>query len=282
MLDWINDTDLTPWQMTGLAVVVAFIIHLFIRLIVLRGLNELAAKTENDLDDRLVAFIRRFYLLVLLFALFLVVLKIHGIAVTPLLASAGIAGIAIGMAAKETLSDILAGVFLIADRPIRIGDRVKIESIGKHWGGWGDVVDLGLRRTRIRNTDGVVVNYPNNLLANSIITNFSFEDEPVRVRVRFQLNYNADLDHASEVARQAIEAVEEVLPGTADIVVRSLWDDDGGHALSGILMEGRYRIEDVRHRTKIRSVVLKSLAKAFKREGIALASPRVRIEQVER
>ena len=205
----------------------------------------------------------------------------HGIAVTPLLASAGIAGIAIGMAAKETLADILSGVFLIADRPVRIGDRVKIESIGKHWGGWGDVVDLGLRRTQIRNTDGVIVNYPNSLLANSIITNFSFEDEPVRVRVRFQVNYSADLEQASEVARRAIEAVEQVLPETAEIVVRSLWDDERGHTLAGILLEGRYRIADVRHRTKIRSLVLKSIAQAFQREGIPLASPRIRVQQVE-
>ena len=103
-------------------------------------------------------------------------LRLHGIAITPFLASAGIAGIAIGMAAKETLADILAGVFLIADRPVRVGDRIKIDSIGKHWGSWGDVVDMGLRRTQIRNTDGVIVNYPNNLLANSVITNFSHED----------------------------------------------------------------------------------------------------------
>jgi small-conductance mechanosensitive channel len=281
MLDWLTDLELSRWEQTWVAVGAAVLVHLVVKLFVLRGLKKIADHTENDLDDRLVAFLSRFYLVVLLFVLFIVILKIHGIAVTPLLASAGIAGIAIGMAAKETLADILSGVFLIADRPVRIGDRVKIESIGKHWGGWGDVVDLGLRRTQIRNTDGVIVNYPNSLLANSIITNFSFEDEPVRVRVRFQVNYSADLEQASEVARRAIEAVEQVLPGTAEIVVRSLWDDERGHTLAGILLEGRYRIADVRHRTKIRSLVLKSIAQAFQRESIPLASPRIRVEQVE-
>ena len=137
-----------------------------------RGMKKLAASTENDVDDRLVHFLQRFYILVLLFVVFLAILKTHNIEITPFLASAGIAGIAIGMAAKETLADIFAGVFLIADRPVRVGDRVKIDSIGKHWGSWGDIVDLGLRRTRIKNTDGVIVNYPNSLLANSVITNF--------------------------------------------------------------------------------------------------------------
>ena len=185
------------------------------------------------------------------------------------------------MAAKETLADILAGVFLIADRPVRVGDRVKIDSIGKHWGSWGDVVDMGLRRTQIRNTDGVIVNYPNNLLANSVITNFSHEDGSIRVRVRFQLNYNVDLEQACEVAKQAIQESSGVLPDTSDVIVRSLWDEDGGHALSGILLEGRYRIQDVRHRSRIRSGVLKNITKACQTAGIALASPRIRIETVE-
>ncbi|MFP6876573.1 MAG: mechanosensitive ion channel family protein, partial [Roseibacillus sp.] len=274
MSDWWN--NLASWEQSCVAVAAAFLIHLFVRLVLIRGLNRLAASTDNDLDDRLVYFIRRFYLLILIFALTLVVLKIHGIKITAFLASAGIMGIAIGLAAKETLSDILAGIFLITDQPARIGDRVKIESPGRHWGGWGDVVDVGLRRTRIRNTDGVIVNYPNNVLANSIITNFSYEDEPVRVRVRFQLNYNCDLDQASEVACRAIQNTDRVLPETAEIVVRSLWDDTGGHMGSGILMEGRYRIADVRNRTKIRSEVLKNISKELKAAGISLASPRVR------
>ena len=268
------------WEQTAIAVAAAFLLHIFVRVVLLRALNRIASSTENDLDDRLVYFVRRFYLLVLVSILFMVLLKIHGIKITPFLASAGIAGIAIGLAAKETLSDILSGIFLITDQPARIGDRVKIESPGRHWGGWGDVIDVGLRRTQIRNTDGVIVNYPNSVLANSVITNFSYQDEPVRVRVRFQVNYNADLEEASSVARRAIEATERVLPDSAEIVVRSLWDDNGGHMGSGILMEGRYHIEDVRNRTRIRSEVLKSINRDLAAAGIALASPRVRIEQV--
>ena len=279
MIEWLN--SLNAWEQTGFVLAGGFLLHLLISKVFLRGLKRVADSTENDVDDRLVHFLQRFYLLALCFILFLVILKLHGIAITPFLASAGIAGIAIGMAAKETLADILAGVFLIADRPVRVGDRVKIDSIGKHWGSWGDVVDMGLRRTQIRNTDGVIVNYPNNLLANSVITNFSHEDGSIRVRVRFQLNYNVDLEQTCEVAKQAIQESSGVLPDTSDVIVRSLWDEDGGHALSGILLEGRYRIQDVRHRSRIRSGVLKNITKACQTAGIALASPRIRIETVE-
>ena len=278
MTEWWS--ELNAWGQTGIVLVAGMLVHLLISRVFLRGLKKFAESTANDVDDRLVHFLQRFYLLVLCFILFLTTLRLHGIAITPFLASAGIAGIAIGMAAKETLADILAGVFLIADRPVRVGDRIKIDSIGKHWGSWGDVVDMGLRRTQIRNTDGVIVNYPNNLLANSVITNFSHDGGSIRVRVRFQLNYNVDLEQACEVAKKAIQENDDVLPDTADVIVRSLWDDEGGHMLSGILLEGRYRIQNVRDRSQIRSRVLKSITKACQEANIALASPRVRIETV--
>ena len=266
-------------EKTGMILVGGILIHVVFRLFILRGLNKIAKATENDLDDRLVHFIRRFYALGLLFALVVMILRANDIEITPLLASAGIVGIAIGLAAKETLADILAGIFLIVDRPMRMGDRIKIERIGAHWGSWGDVVDIGLRRTQIRNTDGVIVNYPNNVLAASVITNFSYEDEPVRVRVRFQVNFDADLDRVFELAAAAIESCEGVIEGSSDMVVRSLWDDDGGHNLRGVLVEGRYRVADVRVRTRVRSRVLMAIVKSLKGDGINFASPVVELRR---
>jgi len=242
-------------------------------------MERFASRTTNDLDDRLVDFIKQFLWLIALFVAVLLALRINNIEITPLLAGAGIVGIAVGLAAKELLADVLSGVFLIADRPIRVGDRVKIESIGRHWGGWGDVVDIGLRRTRIRNTDGVVVNYPNSLLSNSVITNFSSEEKPVRVRIRFQVGYDADIDLTRKVAIEAIYGVPEVIRDSASIVVRSLWDDTQGHLMAGVLVEGRYRIEDVRKRTGVRSEVLERLLKALQQNGIPMASQPVQITQ---
>ena len=84
------------WSQTAAAIVGCFIVHLIIRGCILKGLDRLAGATDNDLDDRLVHFLRSFYKLILVFVLFLVILRIHGIEVTPLLACAGIAGIALG------------------------------------------------------------------------------------------------------------------------------------------------------------------------------------------
>jgi small-conductance mechanosensitive channel len=243
------------------------------RLVVLTGLDRVSRATDNDLDDRLVQFVRKFSVWAFLFVAVAWVLKVYDVDISPLLAGAGIAGIAIGFAAREVLADILAGIFLIADRPMRNGDRVKIERIGSEWGGWGDVLDIGLRRTRIRNSDGVIVNYPNSVLSASVITNFSDESGPIRVRVRFQVAYDSDVEKALGVACKAIQGSDRVLDGTAEVVVRSVWDVTRGHATAGILLEGRYRIEDVRNRTKIRSAVLRNLIASLRETGIELAVP---------
>lgn len=272
-----NDLD----RVTQSAIVAGGVLvaYLLIRMVVLHRMERIAKRTANDLDDRLLDFIKQFLWLIALFVAVLLVLRINNIEITPLLAGAGIVGIAVGLAAKELLADVLSGVFLIADRPIRVGDRVKIESIGRHWGGWGDVVDIGLRRTRIRNTDGVVVNYPNSLLSNSVITNFSSEEKPVRVRIRFQVGYDADIDLTRKVAIEAIYSVPAVIPESASIVVRSLWDDSQGHLMAGVLVEGRYRIEEVRKRTVVRSEVLEKLLTALQQNGIPMASQPVQITQ---
>lgn len=282
MIDIFNTEVIRLWGNLGgleqsIATVIMMLVgYWFIRYIVLRRFEKLAEKTDNDLDDRLVHFLKQFLWVIALFVTIIFVLKINNIAVSPLLAGAGIFGVALGFAAKETIADILSGIFLITDRPVRVGDRVKIDSIGRHWGGWGDIVDIGIRRTQIRNTDGVIVNYPNSVFSNSVIRNFSFEDTSVRVRLRFQVAYDADIDLTRQVTLDVVNSVPEIIPDTAQLVTRSLWDDNRGHLLSGILLEVRYRIPDVRARTTIRSVVLEKLLIAFRENNIPLAMQQIK------
>ena len=261
---------------TMLVIVTTVLVFYLLRYVVVRKLEKLTALTDNDFDDRFVHFLRQFLWIAALFLGLIWVLQVNGIKVGPVLAGAGIFGIAIGLAAKETLADILAGIFLIADRPIRIGDRIMIDKIGKHWGGWGDVIDIGLRRTTIRNTDGVIVNYPNAVLAASTIKNFSMDAQPMRVRVRFQTDFTADPAQVRAVTLSTIDSIHGIIPGSGTVVVRSIWDDDQGHMLSGVLYEVRYRLEDVKSRTTTRSVVLEQLIGAFQRNEIPMAALPVR------
>jgi small-conductance mechanosensitive channel len=266
---WQGSSAITQTLMAVLCTISLFYI---MRFVVIQRLAKLTASTENDFDDRLVHFLRQFLWLATLVGGLVWVLNINGIEVGPVLAGAGIFGIAIGLAAKETLADILAGIFLIADRPIRIGDRIIIDKIGKHWGGWGDVIDVGLRRTIIRNTDGVIVNYPNAVLAASTIKNFSFDPQPVRARIRFQTDFDVDPEQVRSITIGVIEKISGIIAGSSTVVVRSIWDDDQGHLLSGILFEARYKLVDVKTRTVLRSAVLESLILEFRQNSISMAA----------
>lgn len=270
---------LSAINQSAIAVLAALILYWFFRIVILSKIEKAVEATSNDLDDRMVQFVKQFLWIVAILSTVTLVLKINSIRISPLLAGAGIFGVSIGFAAKETIADILAGIFLITDRPIRVKDRVKIQQIGRHWGGWGDVEDIGLRRTRIRNTDGVSVNYPNSLLANSVITNFSYSDSPVRVRIQLQVDYKADLELSKKLIIEAIESCNKVIPGSAQVVVRSLWDDKSGHQPAGVLLEGRYKIKNVRRRTSIRSTVLTEVLKIFQKNDVPFAVPGLRIEQ---
>jgi small-conductance mechanosensitive channel len=267
----------SAFEQSGLAVLATIVCFYLVRYVIILRLEKLTRNTDNDFDDRLVHFLKQFLWLAALVIGLIWILKINNIKVGPVLAGAGIFGIAIGLAAQETLSDIISGIFLIADRPIRIGDRIVIEKIGKHWGGWGDVVDIGLRRTMIRNTDGVIVNYPNSALVKSTIKNFSFDPQPVRARVRFQTDYSADIDLVKQTTIDAINRIDGIIENTVTVVIRSMWDDEQGHLLSGILFEARYKLLDVKTRTPLRSQVLESILKNFQKADIPMAATPVKV-----
>ena len=118
MIDWWNERE--HWEQSLIFVTASVVVFVFFRIVIMRALERFAGSTENDLDDRLVLFIRRLFGFVLIFLVVIGVLKIFEIEITPLLASAGILGVALGLAAKESLSDLLAGFSLIAD-PSAVG-----------------------------------------------------------------------------------------------------------------------------------------------------------------
>jgi len=264
-----------------IGIVVLVLGYYFLRHIVIRRIERITARTENDLDDRLIDFVKQFLWVFMLFGGMVWVLKVNGISVAPILAGAGIFGVAVGFAAKETIADILSGIFLIVDRPLRVGDRITIDRIGKHWGSWGDVVDIGLRRTIIRNTDGVIVNYPNSLLSSGIIKNFSINPAPVRARIRFQVDYSANPDQVREIVQNAVLKVDGILHEQTTVVIRSMWDDELGHQLSGVLYEARYFLEDVKQRSTIRSEVLEHIITGFNQNRVPLASQPLSITGLE-
>jgi small-conductance mechanosensitive channel len=263
------------WQQiaeVAATILIALVVGWIFKRFVLRRFEKLAEKTDTDIDDRLVAFLRRFYKGILLFVVVLVVLRILNIEITPLLAGAGIVGIGVAYASKDLIGNFIAGIVMVVDQPIKVGDRIQIDRIGSQWGGWGDVVDVGLRTTTVQNTDGVHVTYPNAKLSESVIKNFTPTQDPLRFRIRVMVDLETPLQKALtvlvEVARSNPDVLEEPPPSA---LVRELHHESGGHIHHGALLELRCFVEDIRTRSKLRSALLIAIQTAFGAENIAFA-----------
>ena len=138
----------------------------------------------------------------------LMLLTALGVQITPLLTALGVGGLAVALALQDTLSNLFAGAHLLADKPIRVGDYVKVADTVE-----GHVVDIGWRSTRVRMLQNVVVTIPNKKVAESIITNYDLPEPRLALLVRVGVDYGSDPDRIEVlVVDEVTRAVGEV-PG---------------------------------------------------------------------
>jgi Small-conductance mechanosensitive channel len=127
-----------------------------------------------------------------------VLLMIWGINPVGWLASAGIAGLAVGFAAKDTLANLFSGFFIVADAPYKIGDYINLDS-----GERGKVCAIGLRSTRLLTRDDVEITIPNGVIANAKIINESGGPQNLRIRIVVGAAYGSDADQVVELLLKA-------------------------------------------------------------------------------
>jgi len=138
-------------------------------------------------------------------------LIIWGIDPTAWLASAGVIGIAVGFAAKDTLANLFSGFFIIADTPYKVGDFVNLDS-----GERGMVTQVGMRSTRLLTRDDIEITIPNNVIGNAkIINESSGRWEKSRVRVKVGAAYGSDVNQVCAVLQKVAEDHPEVVEDPA-------------------------------------------------------------------
>lgn len=168
--------------------------------------REMASRTESSFDEQAVPFAKRVLVAVLWIIAFVVVLSHFGIDVSAFVATMGIASLAVALAAKETLSDVISGFVIMADRPFSIGERVELLQLNT----WGDVTDIGLRSTRVRTRDNRMVVVPNSIIGKSLVVNHSNPSTDFRVQTHVGVAYGTDLDFARRVMVEAVRAQDWV------------------------------------------------------------------------
>lgn len=136
----------------------------------------------------------------------MVILSVWKINITPLLASAGIAGAALAFAAKDTLSNFFGGVSIFVDKPYKIGDYIVLEG-----GERGEVVKIGIRSTRIKTRDDVLITIPNAIISNTKIINESAPALNFRIRVPVSVAYGSDIEKVERLLNEIALANENIL-----------------------------------------------------------------------
>ncbi len=160
-------------------------------------------KSKNRLDDQLLPLIRKSIKVCIWPVGTIVALNNAGYDVAALIAGLGIGGLALAMAAKDTISNIFGGITVVADRPFVVGDRVKVSGYD------GSILEVGIRSTRLRTLEGRVVTIPNAKFTDSAVENVSLEPSR-KVVVSLGLTY----DTTPEGLRKAMQIVKEISEGT--------------------------------------------------------------------
>ena len=193
-----------------------------------------------------------------------VTLLIWGINPVGLLASAGIVGIAVGFAAKDTLANLFSGVFILADRPYKLGDYVNLDG-----GERGKVTHIGIRSTRILTNDDIEVTIPNGVIGNGKVVNESGGSHPkMRIRLNVQCAYDADLDTVEEVLMTIAQEHEEICEYPAPRVrVRSFGD-------SGINLQLMGWIKEPKDRGRVTHLLYKNIHRTFKDRDLEIPYPK--------
>lgn len=169
--------------------------------------KEVTAKTETELDEKFLSFFRALANIIVTIIAIIIFLGHFGIEPSALVATLGIGSLAVALAAKETLSDIIAGFMILLDRPFAIGDRVELLDIDT----WGDVTEIGLRSTRILTRDNRMVTVPNSVIGKGLIVNYSDPSTVYRVQTHVGLAYGVDIEAARETLVSSLASEEWVM-----------------------------------------------------------------------
>ncbi|MEJ2154728.1 MAG: mechanosensitive ion channel family protein [Desulfobacteraceae bacterium] len=225
-------------------------------------------KSETKVDNIIFDLLNRFSGAIIYAIAVILALDTMGINVMPFVAGAGVMGIAIGFAAKDTLSNLIAGILLIIDRPFEIGDRIEVWSAPAGSASWGDVIDIGLRATKIKTTDNIIIVIPNNEIMKRDIVNYTLISTSIRVRINIGVAYNTDIERAKKLMIQVAKAVKWVQDDPMPkVVVRNFGE-------SSVDLQLRAWINDARQRMNTISTITDRIKSAFDEANIEIPYPK--------
>jgi len=247
---------------------VLLIIWMFVMFI--RVVNALARwyikeKRKTKFESTAVMMIKRLVNLFIYIIAFIIILDHMGVEITPLVTGLGIGGLAVALALQNTLSNYFAGIYIITDKSIRIGDYIQISDHVK-----GIVEKVGWRSTKVRAFKDLIV-IPNSKLAESTIKNYSQPAEAIALGIPFGVSYKSNLQKVEKAAMDVAKRIIKKEPGAkkdAEPFVRFKEFGESNIRLSLIIFPETYI-----DKFKLRHELIKALKKEFDKKKIEISFP---------
>lgn len=221
----------------------------------------LTERTESDLDDQIIPIVKKGLRSSIWILGIIVALNNAGYDVGALIAGLGIGGLALAMAAKDSVSNIFGGIMIFTDKPFKIGDRIKINGFD------GSIVEIGIRTSRMKTLEGRLVTIPNSQFIGSMVENVSAE--PTRKVI---LNLGLIYDTTPEQMEKAIILLKTIAAKNKDIEEDILvsFNSFGDFSL-GILFV--YYIKKESDIFNTQTAMNLEILKAFNANGLEMAFP---------
>jgi small-conductance mechanosensitive channel len=223
--------------------------------------KKLQHEHEMNTAVQMLPFIRRI-VMILIGVIALVSLLGQFTDVSALLATLGVGSLAIALAAQSSLQDLFSGFLIMFDRPYLIGDRIEIRELDT----WGDVIDIGLRSTRIRTRDNRFVIVPNSIMGSNMVVNYSRPDTHYRIEVELSLAVGTDIELARNTIIAAVKDVEDVLPDRRIEALFLRFDP------TGLLFRVRWWLDSYYDARRMFDRVNSAIYHALNEEGIELGN----------
>jgi MscS family membrane protein len=173
--------------------------------------RRVASDDDKAFNDQFVPIIRKTMKIFIIVVVVLLVSQNLGLNITSLLASLSVGGLALGLAAQDTVANLFGAVAIFIDKPFRIGDRIKLDAVD------GVVESIGLRSTRVRNLEGYLITIPNKTMGGATITNISR-----RPNIKTEINIGLTCDTPPDRVKRALMILEDIFksnPMTFDVQI---------------------------------------------------------------
>jgi MscS family membrane protein len=216
---------------------------------------------DTEKSKTIKTLVKRAGQIVLIMGYAMIALDHFGIDFTIAVAALGIGGLALSLAAKDTLSDAISGIVIMIDQPFRIGDRIEIQGLGT----WGDVVDVGIRTTKIHTRDNRLVIVPNSTISNNQVVNYTYPDPQYRVQMDIGVRYGQNIEDVRRIIVATLRNVDSIL---TDRPVDALYVEMGD---STMIFRVRWWIESYEDTRRVYDRVNTTLQQAFDEAGIETA-----------